>query len=112
MRVVAHGRFNLCPSPVCNPVNGSEGACEVPAAIAAPPVEFYAYPEVPKAAVDGGRSIAAAAGIDIGGIEYLVARNGELVFYDVNLRPSIAQDFGFEPFGRVVDYLVGRARTR
>src|SRR3954470_19635772 len=43
MRVVTHGRFNLCPSPVCNPDDGA-GACELPneqAAIEAPPVEFY-----------------------------------------------------------------------
>jgi len=41
MRVKTHGRFNLCPSPVCNPEDG-EGQCEVPAAAAAPapPVEF------------------------------------------------------------------------
>src|SRR5947208_6365185 len=35
MRVKTHGRFNLCPSPVCNPDDG-EGACEVPAAMPAP----------------------------------------------------------------------------
>ena len=29
MRVVTHGRFNLCPSPVCNPDDGA-GACELP----------------------------------------------------------------------------------
>ena len=49
MRVVTHGRFNLCPSPVCNPDEGA-GACELPqepAATAAPPVEFYPFPEVP-----------------------------------------------------------------
>ncbi len=47
MRVKTHGRFNLCPSPVCNPDDG-DGVCEVPAAtVAAPPVEFYPYPEVP-----------------------------------------------------------------
>jgi hypothetical protein len=32
------------------------------------------------------------------------------VFYDINansnLRPSVAAEFGFDPFGRVVDYLV------
>ena len=27
MRVISHGRFNLCPSPVCNPDEG-EGVCE------------------------------------------------------------------------------------
>jgi glutathione synthase/RimK-type ligase-like ATP-grasp enzyme len=117
MRVVAHGRFNLCPSEVCNPVDpasGGEGeaACAVPAAAEAPPVEFYAYKEVPAAAVDAGRRIAAAAGIDIGGIEYLEADNGELVFYDVNansnLRPPIAREFGFDPFERVVDFVLRR----
>ena len=30
MRVKTHGRFNLCPSPVCNPDEG-DGTCEVPA---------------------------------------------------------------------------------
>jgi hypothetical protein len=29
MRVKTHGRFNLCPSPVCNPDDG-DGICEVP----------------------------------------------------------------------------------
>src|ERR687896_56625 len=53
MRVKTHGRFNLCPSPVCNPDEG-EGVCEVPQAevSAAPPVEFYPYREVPREAVE------------------------------------------------------------
>src|SRR3954463_6788846 len=41
MRVVTHGRFNLCPSPVCTPDDGG-GACELPpdqTAPDAPPVE-------------------------------------------------------------------------
>ena len=44
MRVKTHGRFNLCPSPVCNPDEG-DSACAVPgeAAAAAPPVEFAAF---------------------------------------------------------------------
>src|SRR4026209_1286145 len=45
MRVKTHGRFNLCPSPVCNPEEGS-GMCEVPEQIEVLPVEFYPYPEV------------------------------------------------------------------
>lgn len=111
MRVQSHGRFNLCPSEVCNPgTPGAEGACEVPRADA-PPVEFHAYPEVPAEAVEAGRRIVEAAGIDVGGIEYLES-DGELVFYDINansnLRPAIAQEFGFDPFARVVAYLKGR----
>jgi Glutathione synthase/Ribosomal protein S6 modification enzyme (glutaminyl transferase) len=33
MRVITHGRFNLCPSPVCNPDDG-DGTCEMPEPVA------------------------------------------------------------------------------
>lgn len=112
MRVISHGRFNLCPSPVCNPGEGA-GACELPSA--APPVEFYAYRDVPAYAVQWGKAIMAAGKLDVGGIEYLEAADGRLYFYDVNansnLRPAIAAEFGFDPFERVVDFLV-RERKR
>jgi len=108
MRVKTHGRFNLCPSPVCNPEDGS-GACEVPAAVEAPPVEFFPYPDVPREAVDTARRIVEAARLDVGGIEYLETDNGRRVFYDINansnLRPSVAAAFGFDPFERVVSFL-------
>jgi glutathione synthase/RimK-type ligase-like ATP-grasp enzyme len=112
MRVVTHGRFNLCPAPVCNPdEGGAAGACAVPE-VAAKPVEFFPFPEVPADAVATARRIAAAAGMDVGGIEYLETPSGRRVFYDINansnLRPSIARAFGFDPFERVVDYLVAR----
>jgi glutathione synthase/RimK-type ligase-like ATP-grasp enzyme len=111
MRVVTHGRFNLCPSPVCNPEDG-DGVCEIPEATPAPPVEFYPFPEVPKEAVETARRIARAAGLDVGGVEYLESPDGRRVFYDINansnLRPSVAAAFGFDPFERVVDYLVNQ----
>ena len=108
MRVKTHGRFNLCPSPVCNPDDG-DGICEVPAVAPAPPVEFYPFPEVPAEAVATATAIVRAAGLDVGGIEYLETPDGRRVFYDVNansnLRPSVAAAFGFDPFDRVVDFL-------
>jgi glutathione synthase/RimK-type ligase-like ATP-grasp enzyme len=111
MRVVSHGRFNLCPSETCNPAEGAEGACEIETS-AAPAVEFHAFPEVPRAAVDAGRRILDAGRIDIGGIEYLESSDGDRVFYDVNansnLRPAIAREYGFDPFERVVDYLLSK----
>ena len=118
MRVVTHGRFNLCPAPVCNPDDGGVGACEVPVAVVAvvadKPVEFYPFPEVPDDAVATAKRIVAAARMDVGGIEYLETPDGRRVFYDVNansnLRPSIAEAFGFDPFERVVDYLQRRLR--
>jgi glutathione synthase/RimK-type ligase-like ATP-grasp enzyme len=115
MRVVSHGAFNLCPSEVCNPESG-EGHCAIPKAAPTPPVEFYPYPEVPAAAVEAGKQLMAAGGLDVGGIEYLEAADGRLIFYDVNansnLRVPIARSFGFEPFERVVDYLVRQIAAR
>jgi glutathione synthase/RimK-type ligase-like ATP-grasp enzyme len=110
MRVKTHGRFNLCPSPVCNPDEGN-GVCEVPepVQVVAPSVEFYPYPDVPAEAVETATTIVRAARLDVGGIEYLETPDGRRVFYDINansnLRPSVAAAFGFDPFERVVDYL-------
>ena len=111
MRVKTHGRFNLCPSPVCNPDEG-EGTCAVaPAheAVSAAPVEFLAFPDVPQAAVETAKRIVGAARLDVGGIEYLETPDDRRVFYDVNansnLRPSVAAEFDFDPFERVVDFL-------
>ena len=110
MRVVSHGAFNLCPSEACNPEGGGDSHCEIPETKPARPVEFYPYPEVPAAAVETGRRIVSEGGLDVAGIEYLEAGDGRLIFYDVNansnLRAPIGQAFGFDPFERVVDYLV------
>jgi len=114
MRVVSHGSFNLCPSEVCNPEAG-ESQCEVPAEKPSIPVEFHPYPEVPAAAVDAGKRLMEAGHLDVGGIEYLEAADGRLIFYDVNansnLRAPIGQAFGFDPFERVVDFLVAEIQT-
>lgn len=111
MRVVTHGRYNLCPSPVCHPDEG-DGVCEVPPLDAGAPPEFYPFPEVPADAVETATRIVRAARLDVGGIEYLETPDGRRVFYDVNansnLRPSVAATFGFDPFERVVDYLVSQ----
>lgn len=113
MRVVSHGRFNLCPAPMCNPDQGNSG-CTI-STPAAPPVEFYAYKEAPAQAVAWGKRIAAAGKLDVCGIEYLEAADGRLYVYDINansnLRPSIAQSFGFDPFERVVSFLVRELRA-
>lgn len=108
MRVVTHGRFNLCPSPVCNPDDG-EGVCEIAAPEPTAPPEFFPFPEVPQDAVETAARIVREARLDVGGIEYLETPDGRRVFYDINansnLRPSVAATFGFDPFERVVDYL-------
>jgi len=109
MRVKTHGRFNLCPSPVCNPDDGV-GVCEIaPPTDDNRPVEFFPFPDVPREAVETAARIVRASSLDVGGIEYLETLDGRRVFYDINansnLRPSIAASFGFDPFERVVDFL-------
>ena len=110
MRVVSHGRFNLCPSETCNPETG-EGECQVELT-PAPPVEFHAYPEVARDTVEAARRIARAGGLDVCGIECIETADGP-VFYDINansnLRLPVAMAYGgFDPFERVVDYLTGQ----
>jgi glutathione synthase/RimK-type ligase-like ATP-grasp enzyme len=114
MRVKTHGQFNLCPSPVCNPDDG-DGACALPESPAPlQPVEFFPFFDAPPEAIETARRIVRAAGLDVGGIEYLETTDGRRVFYDINansnLRPSIAAAWGFDPFERVVDYLTTQIR--
>jgi hypothetical protein len=57
-----------------------------------------------------------AAGIDVGGIEYLVDdRDGKAYLYDVNALSNFVADavnvVGFDPFVRLVDYLEARLAT-
>jgi len=113
MRVVSHGAFNLCPSEVCNPSDGEDGACALPTT---KPPEFFAYPEVPAEVVEAGKRIVKAGGLDVAGLEYAVTRDGRIVFYDINansnLRPAVAREYGFDPFQRVVEFLRDRVQAQ
>ncbi|HUV12483.1 MAG TPA: hypothetical protein VMY18_02505 [Acidobacteriota bacterium] len=112
MRVVTNGAFNLCPSETCNPVSdAATQACSVPSA--ASPPEFFAFPEVPGEAVKIGEQLMNTAGLDVGAVEYLETQDGRRVFYDINansnLRKPIGEAFGFDPFEKVVDFLLAEA---
>ncbi len=113
MRVYSAGStFNLCPSEVCNPIDGTEGACAIPETPAAAPPVFEPFAEVPQEAVAVGKRICEIGGLDVAGIEYLETPDGRRVFYDINansnLRKPIGEAFGFDPFERVVDFLQAR----
>ena len=64
----------------------------------------------PEKVVDQVKNITAAAGIEVGGVEYLIDdRDGSLYFYDVNANSNFVADaprvVGFDPFARLVDWL-------
>lgn len=119
IRVYSSGdEFNLCPADVCRGVDGAElerTACAADAPRNGLRVERC---EPPPGIVSSVERIAAAAGIEIGGVEYTIdARDGRLYFYDINALSNFVADgprvLGFDPFARLVDWLeeeVGRAR--
>jgi len=52
----------------------------------------------------------AAAGIEIGGVEYMIdERDGSRVYYDINALSNFVADgprvLGFDPFSRLADWL-------
>ncbi len=107
--------FNYCPADGCNieqfdhcPVGESSGGDADSAGSEI--TSFVPEPEV----IEKVRQIVAAAGADIGGVEYLVnAADDQLYFYDINpLSNFVAnapQVVGFDPVPRFVDFILRQA---
>jgi hypothetical protein len=114
IRVYTTGEsFDLCPADICRNLDGAElerAACPVDAPKNGLRVEAYTPP---PAIVKEVERIVAGAGIDIGGVEYLVDEDGKLHYYDVNALSNFVADaprvIGFDPFARLADYLVQEA---
>lgn len=106
--------FNLCPADICQRADGVElvrSACPIDAPKTGLRVEGYTPP---AEVITACERIMQAAGIDVGGIEYMTDdRDGSLVYYDVNALSNFVADapnvVGFDPFARLVDYLERRA---
>lgn len=107
--------FDLCPADVCQRVDGEALDAQV-CAVDAPKrglrVEGYTPP--PEVIADVER-IMEAAGIEVGGVEYMVdARDGQRYYYDVNALSNFVADaprvVGFDPFARLAEYLEREAR--
>lgn len=104
------GSFNLCPADACVTADGKpleRTFCSVDAADRGLRVEAYTPPVAIQAQVEG---IMAAAGIGIGGVEYVIDdRDGKPYFYDVNALSNFVADaenvIGFDPVERMVDWL-------
>ena len=118
IRVYSSGEtFNLCPADVCQTTEGAElvrSACPVDAPRNGLRVEGY---DPPSQVVRDVERIAAACGIEVGGIEYTIDdRNGRLYYYDINALSNFVADaprvVGFDPFARLVDFLEERGGTR
>jgi hypothetical protein len=102
--------FNLCPADICLSTDGvalDRASCPADAPKNTIRVEGTTPPDDAVADVE---RIMEAAGIDIGGVEYVVDdRDGHRYYYDINALSNFVADaprvIGFDPFGRLADYL-------
>jgi glutathione synthase/RimK-type ligase-like ATP-grasp enzyme len=110
----AEDSFNLCPADICQTTDGqqlSRTACAVDAQKNGMRVE---QSKPPREIIRAVERIASRVELDVGGIEYLIDdRDGRHYFYDINALSNFVADarnvIGFDPFERLVDYLVDRA---
>ena len=109
--------FNLCPADICQTPAPSTadalGACPVDARPGLSVTRF----EAPRQAAETAIRLTREAGIDVGGVEYLVgARDGLTYYYDVNATSNFVADaprvLGFDPYPAFVDFITARAQRR
>ncbi len=103
------GSFNLCPADYCELPGVADGVSG-----RGLPIEAF---DPPPAVVADAKRIVAAAGMDLGGVEYLIdALTGTATFYDVNALSNFVADapnlLGFDPFVSLVDLIEERAAAR
>lgn len=106
--------FNLCPAEVCQIEDGQNSgiAAQGEICIADAPksglkIEKF---EPPPEIIETVERIAAAAKIDVGGVEYLIDdRSGDALFYDINALSNFVADavnlIGFDPHENLIDFL-------
>jgi carbamoylphosphate synthase large subunit len=103
--------FDLCPADICRvPVAVGEVCLTEPA-----PTVSAVRAEPPADAVADAERIVNAAGIDVGGVEFMVDdRDGARLFYDINALSNFVanplETLGFDPWERLGAYLEARAR--
>jgi biotin carboxylase len=116
IRVFSSGEtFNLCPADICATTGGVEltrSACPVDA----PKNNLKVEPYTPPPKIIGQvERIMQRAGIEVGGVEYIIDdRDGRLYYYDINALSNFVADgprvIGFDPYARLADYLEQEAR--
>jgi hypothetical protein len=107
--------YNLCPADICQNTRGEELtriACPADAPKSGMKVEGY---EAPRQVIEDVERIVDLAGVEVGGIEYVIDdRTGRQLYYDVNALSNFVADpvrvIGFNPYARLADFLIAEAR--
>ena len=106
--------FDLCPADICRTSSGidlNRAACPVDAPKTGLSVEGY---EPPPDVIEAVERVMSHAGIELGGIEYIIDdRDGRSLYYDINALSNFVADgvnvVGFDPFVKLVDWLEAEA---
>lgn len=109
--------FDLCPADICKSTRGEELtriACPVDAPKTGMTVEAY---DAPPRVIENVERMMREAGIDVGGVEYVIDdATGRLLYYDINALSNFVADpervVGFNPYARLADYLIAEAGKR
>jgi hypothetical protein len=109
--------FDLCPADICKSTRGEELnriACPVDAPKTGMTVEAY---QAPPRVIEQVEKMMREAGIDVGGVEYVIDEpTGRLLYYDINALSNFVADpvriVGFNPYERLADYLIEVAGKR
>jgi hypothetical protein len=116
IRIANQGQdFNICPADICQVPDTSEFDNCVVDAPTKRQLRIDAF-DAPREIVDDVLRIARVAGVDVGGVEYLIAaRDGLPYVYDINALSNFVTDapkvVGFDPHARFAEWLVDRARV-
>jgi len=106
--------FNLCPADICQ-VPASDDLDFCPADAPAKPGRRIEAVLPPDTVIEAVLRIAATAGLDLCGVEYLESeRDGQRYFYDINALSNFVTDapslVGFDPFVRLGELVERRWR--
>ncbi len=107
--------FDLCPADICKTPLGVEldrAACPIDAPKNGLTVEAF---DPPPEVIEEVERLMAAAGIVLGGVEFMVDdRDGARLYYDINALSNFVADgqkvVGFDPFARLADWLEAEAK--
>ncbi len=104
--LLSPGSFNLCPADYCELPGIADGVSG-----RGLPIEAY---RPPQSIIEDAQRLVRAAGMDVGGVEYLVnAHDGEHYFYDLNALSNFVADapnvIGFNPYANLAQLIVERA---
>jgi len=98
----AVGSFDLCPADVCMTDK--------------PTITIEAFTPPPEI-IRAVEAISRAAGLDVGGIEYMIDdRDGAALFYDINALSNFVANpldvLGWDPHVQFVEYLIGQIAAK